>query len=117
MALSFLHIQLKCERKIVMLVVKIMNEFLHGPIWTYKDGIARRNPPVIENDPIVQELNQRAGMLFDSYYEFDSNGQACWFNEEKQKETREEMLFLIASIVKRLNEINDGSYVVENLES
>lgn len=99
-----------------MLKIVIMNEFLHGPIWTYEDGIPRRNPPVVEDDPILQELNRSAGELFDSYYEFNSNGQACWFNEEKKRNTRGEMLAFVANIVKRLNEINDGSFVVENLE-
>lgn len=99
-----------------MIKIVIMNEFLHGPIWTYENGVVRRNPDMIEKDVILQELNRRAGELFDSYYEFNSNGRACWFNEEKQRNTRAEMISLISSIVERLNEMNDGSFVVENLE-
>jgi len=100
-----------------MMKIVIMNEFLHGPIWTYENGIVRRNPDMIEKDAILQELNRRAGELYDSYYEFDSNGQSCWFNEDKQKNTRVEMLSLISGIEERLNEINDGSFIVENLEA
>lgn len=100
-----------------MITIKIMNEFLHGPIWAYENGMARRIPAIVEEDAILKELNRSAGELFDSYYEFNSNGQACWFNEEKQRETRDEMSLLTASIVRRLDEINDGSYVVENLEN
>jgi hypothetical protein len=41
----------------------------------------------------------------------------CWFNSEKEKAEKEEMLGIIGKIVSRLNEINDGSYVVEDLET
>ena len=94
-----------------MLKIVIMNEFLHGPIWAYENGIPRKTPPIIENDSILQELNRSAGELFDSYYEFNSNGQACWFNEEKKRKTRGEMHTFIAKIARRLNEINDGSLI------
>lgn len=100
-----------------MIVIKIMNEFLHGPIWTYEDGVARSNLPIIENDPLLQQLNQAAGELYDSYYEFNANGQACWFNEERQAETQKEMKMIISKIVERLNELNNGSFAVENLEN
>ena len=36
---------------------------------------------------------------------------------KKRKRKKEIMLDLIAQIVARLNEINDGSFVVEDLES
>lgn len=55
--------------------------------------------------------------MFSSYYEFDTHDVLCWFNHEKEKAEKEIMLDLIAQIVARLNEINDGSFVVENLES
>ena len=55
--------------------------------------------------------------MFSSYYEFDTHNVPCWFDYEKEKAEKEIMLDLIAQIVARLNEINDGSFVVEDLES
>ena len=39
------------------------------------------------------------------------------FDVEKEKEEKEIMLGLISQIKKRLEEINDGSFVVEDLET
>ena len=55
--------------------------------------------------------------MFDGYYEFDTHDVPCWFDHEKEKAEKEIMLDLITQIVARLNEINDGSFVVEDLES
>lgn len=51
------------------------------------------------------------------YYEFNTHDVPCWFNHEKEKTEKDIMLDLIAQIVARLNEINDGSFVVEDLET
>lgn len=49
------------------------------------------------------------------YYEFDSHGEACWFNKEQQKKDKPKMLQLLSKLKKRLNEINDGSFEIEDL--
>ncbi len=41
-------------------------------------------------------LNREIGELYDSYYEFDSHDQACWFNEEQEKTDKSLMLELTA---------------------
>ena len=95
-----------------------MNKFLHGPIWVLNsDGISVCKYPLIEQDVVLSELNQSAKELFDSYYEFDSHDEPCWFNHEKEKAEKDTMLELISKIKARLNEINDGSFVVEDLET
>lgn len=102
-----------------MSIVRIMNEFLHGPVWVLdEEGIsaAEGSLPLVEDDVDVRELNQEAG-LFDSYYEFDSHGEACWFNEDKQRANADRMLALVAKLNARLCEINDGSYTIEDLET
>lgn len=33
-----------------MLVIKIMNEFLHSPIWTYEDDIVTEDYSIITED-------------------------------------------------------------------
>ena len=98
-------------------VVKIMNEFLHGPVWVYYDGIAVRNFPLIYGDPIIKDLNDQANEMFSAYYEFDSHDVACWFNSEKERAEKTQMLSIINKIIERLAEINDGSFVVEDYET
>lgn len=100
-----------------MIVIKIMNEFLHSPIWTYEDEIVTDDLSIIENDEVLQNLSEQASEMFSDYYEFDSHDMPCWFNHEKEKAEKEIMLDLITKIVTRLNEINDGSFVIEDLES
>lgn len=42
-----------------------MNEYLHGPIWVYNsDGIAVGTFPLVHNDPILGNLNQKAMEMF-----------------------------------------------------
>ena len=91
-----------------------MNEFLHGAIWIYEDGIVS-SWDKIDDDEILQELNNKTMTLFNSYYEFNSHGEACWFNKELEKESKQAMLDLISKIKNRLNEINNGDFVVEDL--
>lgn len=95
-----------------------MNEFLHGPIWVLNsDEISVWGYTLIEQDSVLSELNQAAGELYDSYYEFDSHDEPCWFNHEKEKAEKNTMIELISLIKKRLDEINDGNFVIEDLET
>ena len=101
-----------------MYTVKIMNEYLHGPIWVYNsNGISVWKYPLISDDPLLKVLNNKAMELFSGYYEFDSHDVPCWFNSEKEKLERNTMLDLISQIKERLEEINDGSFVVQDLET
>lgn len=100
-----------------MIVIKITNEFLHSPIWTYEDGFITDDYPIIAEDALLQVLSKQIEELFSNYYEFDSHNQPCWFNHEKEKADKEIMLDLISKLVARLNELNDGSYIIEDLET
>ena len=101
-----------------MITIRIMNEFLHGPLWTLdSDGISTQGLPIIENDPVLQALNEKIGERFDSYYEFDSHDQPCWFNETQRNADRALMLDWLQQLKNRLDEINDGSFVIEDLET
>ena len=62
-------------------------------------------------------LNRRNEELFDSYYEFDSHDQPCWFNEEKEKADKSRMLELLGKLNARIAELNDGSFVVDDRET
>ena len=97
---------------------KIMNEFMHGPVWIYNsDGIALWKYPPIEDDPVISPLNTKAMEMFTGYYEFDSNDMPCRFNEEREKSEKHTMLDIITKIIARLNEINDGSFIIEDYET
>ncbi len=100
-----------------MFIVKLMNEFLHGVLWVCDDDDISTNYDLIYNDEELTKLNEETSNLFDSYYEFDSHDQACWFNEELERKTKDEMLELIRKIKIRLSEINDGSFKVEDYET
>lgn len=100
-------------------IVKIQLDYLQGPIWIsdVETGKPLTGIAIIDSDTIIREYNKRAGQLYTSYYEFDSHGQACWFNQEKEKAEKDIMLDLISKIKSRLEEINDGSFVIEDLET
>ena len=101
-----------------MYTVKIMNEFMHSPVWVYNsDGIALWKYPPIDDDPVISALSTRAEEMFTSYYEFDSHDMPCWFNEEREKNEKHIMLDIITKIIARLNEINGGSFVIEDYET
>lgn len=99
--------------------IKIMLDYLQGPIWLSdsETGEPITGISIIDTDPIIKELNYKCSELYNSYYEFDSHGEACWFNSEQEKADRDVMLDWISQLVSRLNELNDGSYVVEDLET
>ncbi len=100
-----------------MLTIKIMNKFIHSPIWVYDEDGITDEPALIANDKQLQDLCSKAEEMFSPYYEFDSHDESCWFNQEKEKAEKDIMLELISRIKERLNEINDGSYIVEDLET
>ena len=100
-----------------MFIVKLMNEFVHGVLWVCdEDGIST-NYDLIDKDVELTKLNEETRKLFDSYYEFDSHEQACWFNKEQEKKDKSKMLSLLKQLNDRLNELNDGSFIVEDYET
>lgn len=100
-------------------VIRIRLDYLQGPIWMsdIDTGEPLTGIEVIDNDLEIREPNRRAGQMFSSYYKFDTHDVPCWFDHEKEKAEKEIMLDLIAQIVARLNEINDGSFIIEDLET
>lgn len=102
-----------------MKTIKLMLDYLQGPIWIsdVETGKPLTGIPVVDNDEQVRTLNYEIQDMFASYYEFDSHGQPCWFNEAKEKEDKPRMLELLSELNARLAEINDGSFVVEDRET
>ena len=100
-------------------IITIKLDYLQGPIWIsdVETGEPLTGIALIDNDAILRDLNYQAAQLYNSYYEFDSHNLACWFNAEKENAEKEVMLSLIDQIIARLEEINDGSFVVEDFLS
>lgn len=98
-----------------------MNEFLHSPLWYCdEDGIELDEQDdfiIFIKDKKLQSLSNRIEELFNSYYEFDSHNQTCRFNKEQEILDKEKMLNLLDELNKRLTEINDGTFKVEDLET
>ena len=95
--------------------IKLMTEFIHGPVWVYDENGLIDTLSFVEDDPVIQELDTKMADLYTSYYEFDSHGVACWFNKEQQIKDKPIMLELLAKLKARLDEINDGSFEIEDL--
>ena len=100
-------------------IVKLQLDYLQGPIWIsdIETGEPFTGIELIDTDTKVRELNKKIGQRFSSYYEFDSHDQTCWFNETQRNSDKELMLGWLNQLKNRLDEINDGSYVVEDLET
>ena len=100
-------------------IVKIKLDFNQGPIWIsdVETGQPITGIDIIDNDEELRKINFEISNLYSSYYEFDSHDQACWFNEEQEKKDKEKMLSLLKLLVDRLNELNDGSFKVEDYET
>ena len=97
--------------------VKLMFDYLQGPIWTsdietedHLTGI-----DIIDEDKVLPKLNLKCSELYSGCYKFDTYNQPCIFNKEKAKKNKKEILELLNQIKTRLEYINDGSYYVEDL--
>ena len=97
--------------------ILLMLDYLQGPIWTsnIETGEPFTEVDIVNEDPIVRELNRKCGQMYSSYYYFDHKDLPCYFDKEAQKREKEIMLDLIAKLTARLEEINDGSYVIKDL--
>lgn len=101
--------------------IRIMLDFLAGPIWReYFDENSGKlivDIPIIDKDELIQELDDKIQNLYSSYYHFDYKDMPCYFDEEQEKKDKEKMLDLLGQLLDRLDEINDGSFEVEDLET
>lgn len=99
--------------------IKLMFDYLSGPIrcnYIDEDTFKKMTGiKVVDEDLILKDLNNKASELYSSYYEFNSHNLPCYFNYKQQFKDRFIMRDLLQKIFERLNEINDGSYVIEPL--
>ena len=104
-----------------MIKIKIQLDFNNGPIWgNYYDedtNVIKTGIDLIDNNDSIQELNKEIQNKYSSYYEINSHNQACWFNEEKKKNEKEEMLALLNKLIEEISSVNDGSFEIEDNET
>ncbi len=104
-----------------MKTIKLCLDFLNGPIWKdvydVKNDVLITGISIIDTDPILQELDKSVQEIYSSFYSFDKSGEGCRFDEDAFNVSKESMLALIEKIKTRLDEINDGSFVVEDCMS
>lgn len=104
-----------------MKTVKILLDFLAGPIWkpyfNSKTNQDSTGVDVVDNDEEVAKLNDEIQDMFFSYYHFDYKGQACYFDKDQERNDKNKMLELLHRLKERLNEINDGSFTIEDMET
>lgn len=95
-------------------IIKLTLDIFMCPIFLsdIETGEIYTGIKVIDNDPIVKELNFKLGNIYTNYFEFDSHDEACWFNQEQATKDKNMLLDLMKKLVDRLNLINDGSYEV-----
>ena len=95
--------------------IKLMNEFLHGPIWIYdENNLVRRKYPLVTEDELLMNLNEEAQRLYDECYSFDENEEPYTFDEKLYQKNYPKLKEIIDSIVCRLSEINDGGFEIDN---
>lgn len=99
--------------------VRLMLDYMQGPIWIsdVETGEPLTGISIVDNDEILKKLNLACCELYSSCYEFNKHGSSCWFDEQKLKYNKDELMSLLNQIKTRLNKINDGSFVIEDLET
>lgn len=101
--------------------LRIMLDFISGPIWkdiydTKKKELVT-GIDVVDNDECVQKINDEIQNLYSSYYKIDYNDEPVYFDKEQEKKDKYKMLALLEKLKKRLYEINDGSFEIDDRET
>ncbi len=98
--------------------IKLLLDFGSGPIW--KEYIDPKTMEeftkikAIDENKELQKLNDEIQEMYSSYYESNSHDMPIWFNKEKQKAEKSIMLDKIHTLKSMLEEINDGSFEIDD---
>ncbi len=97
--------------------IRLMLDYMQGAIWTSdtETGEPITGIDIIDTDSVIAVINHEMASMYSSYYEFNSHDQVCWFNKEQQRQDKPKMLELLSKLKTRLDEINDGSFEIEDL--
>ena len=99
--------------------IRILFDFDHGPLWRdiinlntweFSTGIS-----IIDNDKALNVLNEEAQKMYTSLYSFVEGRPV--FDEDSYKKMKKDLLSLVQTIILRLEDINDGTYIVVDEET
>ena len=94
-------------------------ELAFGPILKdnqLEDGTFSSGSKIVDNDLIVKNLDKKINELWCTLYSKDKTSNSGFmFDEVKEKELAPQLLEMINKLIDRLNEINDGSYEIEDM--
>lgn len=89
---------------------------MEGCFWHEKERISYRNR-CSWSDEYIQNLNVEISDLYSSYYKIDYNDAPVYFDKDQEKKDKYKMLALLEKLKKRLYEINDGSFEIDDRET
>ena len=103
-----------------METITIKLDYGNGPIWKdcvdLETGALSTGIDIIDGDEVLGKLDEAAQDIYGSLYGTDDEG-ALKFDEVRESEVKQELLDAIAQIKTRLDEINDGTFTVEDEET
>ena len=100
-------------------IIYIGLEFLFGPIQKFErneNGDLITGIKVIDDDSIIQNLDKDINDLWCDLWSNnpnETNGMS--FDEKREKELAPKLLDMLTQLINRLNEVNDGSFEVEDM--
>ena len=99
----------------------IMLDFISGPLWKDIFDIKKKELvtgiDVVDDDKYIQNLNDEISDLYSSYYKINYNDEPVYFDKDQEKKDKYKMLHLLEKLMKRLNEVNDGSFEIDDRET
>lgn len=102
-------------------VIQIGLELVFGPLLRDEEdenGNESTGVEIIDNDLIIQEIDKKVNDLWCSLYSKDENSpDGLHFDSRREKELAPKLLEMINQLKDRLNEINDGSFEIEDMIS
>lgn len=94
-------------------------ELVFGPILKDKqleDGTFSSGSKIVDDDLVLEKLDKKINELWCTLYTKDETSNSGFrFDEIKEKELAPQLLEMINKLIERLNEINDGSYEIEDM--
>lgn len=99
----------------------IMLDYISGPLWkdiydTKKKELVT-GIDVVDDDEYIQNLNDVISDLYSSYYKINYNDEPVYFDKKQEKKDKYKILDLLGKLIKRLDEVNDGSFEIDDRET
>ena len=107
------------ENKTNKKIIQIGLEFVFGPLLRDEvsaDGSDSTGVSLVDNDSEINNIDKQANDLWYSLWKNDSKSPSGMkFDKSGEKELAPVLLELVKKLISRLNEINDGSYIIEDM--